>query len=182
LSKKTLLLLAAVFAAVATTTQHLYVFKPSGRVVCTVEQVDGEVAATAAPLAPADARDRQCSQPPPVPGVAAELAVAPGPSAIVGRAAWAARAGIGATIASQFPTDLPTPVAGSTATKLYFSQTNVEQIRDIQRTILGKTSGADADHLAGIMRGLPPLTCVLYSKQFPRFVRVTINPYFERSI
>ncbi len=76
----------------------------------------------------------------------------------------------------------PTAVAGSTATKLYFSQTNVEQIRDIQRTILGKTSGADADHLANIMRGLPPLTCVLYSKQFSRFVRVTINPYFERSV
>ncbi len=89
--------------------------------------------------------------------------------------------GLGVLIASQFPTDLPTAVAGSTATKLYFSQTNVEQVRDIQRTILGKTSGADADHLAGIMRGLPPLTCVLYSKQFPRFVRVTINPYFERN-
>jgi hypothetical protein len=88
--------------------------------------------------------------------------------------------GLGVVIASQFPTDLPTAVAGSTATKLYFSQTNVEQIRDIQRTILGKTSGADADHLASILRGLPPLTCVLYSKQFPRFVRVTINPYFER--
>jgi hypothetical protein len=88
--------------------------------------------------------------------------------------------GLGVVIASQFPTDLPTPVAGSTATKLYFSQSNVEQIRDIQRTILGKTSGADADHLASIMRGLPPLTCVLYSKQFPRFVRVAINPYFER--
>jgi len=83
-------------------------------------------------------------------------------------------------IASQFPTDLPTAVAGSTATKLYFAQTSVEQIRDIQRTILGKTSGEDADHLASIMRGLPPLTCVLYSKQFPRLVRVTINPYFER--
>jgi hypothetical protein len=89
--------------------------------------------------------------------------------------------GLGVLIASQFPTDLPTAVAGSTATKLYFSQTNVEQVRDIQRTILGKTSGADADHLASIMRGLPPLTCVLYSKQFPRFVRVTINPYFERN-
>ena len=88
--------------------------------------------------------------------------------------------GLGVVIASQFPTDLPTAVAGSTATKIYFSQSNVEQIRDIQRTILGKTSGADADHLASIMRGLPPLTCVLYSKQFPRFVRVTINPYFER--
>lgn len=89
--------------------------------------------------------------------------------------------GLGVIIASQFPADLPSAVAGSTATKIYFSQTNVEQIRDIQRTILGKTSGADADHLASIMRGLPPLTCVLYSKQFPRFVRVTVNPYFERS-
>ena len=88
--------------------------------------------------------------------------------------------GLGVVIASQFPTDLPTSVAGSTATKLYFSQTNVEQIRDIQRTVLGKTSGTDADHLASIIRGLPPLTCVLYSKQFQRFVRVTINPYFER--
>ena len=88
--------------------------------------------------------------------------------------------GLGVVIASQFPTDLPAAVAGSTATRLYFSQTSVEQIREIQRTILGKTSGAEADHLASIMRGLPPLTCVLYSKQFPRFVRVTINPYFER--
>lgn len=88
--------------------------------------------------------------------------------------------GLGVVIASQFPTDLPTAIAGSTATKLYFSQTNVEQIREIQRTILGKTSGSDADHLASIMRGLPPLTCVLYSQQFPRFVRVTITPYFDR--
>ena len=88
--------------------------------------------------------------------------------------------GLGVLIASQFPTDLPAAVAGSTATKLFFSQTNVEQMRDIQRTILGKTSGPDADHLASIMRGLSPLTCVLYSKQFPRFVRVAIKPYFER--
>jgi hypothetical protein len=88
--------------------------------------------------------------------------------------------GLGVLIASQFPTDLPAAVAGSTATKLFFSQTNVEQIRDIQRTILGKTSGADADHLANILRGLAPLTCVMYSKQFRRFVRVAINPYFER--
>jgi hypothetical protein len=30
------------------------------------------------------------------------------------------------------------------------------------------------------MRGLAPLTCILYSKQFPRFLRVTVKPYFER--
>jgi DNA phosphorothioation-dependent restriction protein DptH len=90
--------------------------------------------------------------------------------------------GLGVVIASQFPTDLPTADAGSTATKIYFSQSNVEQIRDIQRSILGKTSGSDADYLASIMRALAPLTCVLYSKQFPRFVRVTIDPCFEREL
>ena len=89
--------------------------------------------------------------------------------------------GLGVIVASQFPTDLPAVVAGSTATKIYFSQTSVEQIRGMQRTILGKTSGADADHLSSIIRGLPPLTCVLYSKQFPRFARVSVNPYFERA-
>jgi hypothetical protein len=89
--------------------------------------------------------------------------------------------GLGVVIASQFPSDLPTAVAASTATKMYFSQTNLEQIREIQRTVLGKTSGADADHLASTMRGLPPLTCVLYSKQFSRYVRVAINPYFDRT-
>jgi hypothetical protein len=50
--------------------------------------------------------------------------------------------GLGVIVASQNPNDLPAAVAGSTATKLFFSQTNVEQIRDIQRTIVGKTSGA----------------------------------------
>jgi hypothetical protein len=65
--------------------------------------------------------------------------------------------------------------------RLYFSQTDLDQVREIQRTILGRTSGGDADQLASIMRGLPPLTCVLYSKQFPRFVRVTVNPYFARA-
>jgi len=40
----------------------------------------------------------------------------------------------GVLIASQFPTDLPAAVAGSTATKLFFSQTNVEQL------LLGKQS------------------------------------------
>jgi len=52
----------------------------------------------------------------------------------------------------------------------------IDQVRDIQRTIPGKTSGADADHLTSIMRGLPPLTCVLYSNQFPRFIRVALTP------
>jgi len=33
---------------------------------------------------------------------------------------------------------------------------------------------------AGLANRLAPLTSVMYSKQFPRFVRVAIQPYFER--
>ncbi len=88
--------------------------------------------------------------------------------------------GLGVVIATQFPRDLPEAVVGSTATKLFFSQTQLEQIREVQRTVVGKTSGPDADHVAGVMRGLAPLTCVLHSKQHAPFVRVRIKPYFER--
>lgn len=80
----------------------------------------------------------------------------------------------------QFPDDLPGEVSGSTATKLFFSQTQLNQIREIQRTVVGKTSGSDADHLAGVMKVLAPLTCVLHNKQHSPFARVKIKPYFAR--
>lgn len=88
--------------------------------------------------------------------------------------------GLGVIVASQFPRDLPEEVRGSTATRLFFSQGQVEQIREIQRTIVGKTSGTEADDVAGIVRSLSPLSCILHSSQYPPFVRVTISPYFER--
>jgi len=88
--------------------------------------------------------------------------------------------GLGVIIASQFPRDLPEAVRGSTATRLFFSQGQVEQIREIQRTIVGKTSGPEADHVASVVRGLTPLSCVLHSTQYTPFARVTLSPYFER--
>ena len=88
--------------------------------------------------------------------------------------------GLAVLVATQFPGDLPGAVSGSTATKLFFSQTQLDQIREIQRTVVGKTSGPDADHLAGVLKGLAPLACVLHSKQHLPFVRVRIKPYFER--
>jgi len=88
--------------------------------------------------------------------------------------------GLGVIIATQFPRDLPEAVRGSTATRIYFSQSQAEQLREIQRTVVNKTSGAEADHLASVMRGLAPLTCVLYSNQYSNFVRVSFKPYFER--
>src|SRR5215204_3485682 len=88
--------------------------------------------------------------------------------------------GLGVLIATQFPTDLPEPISGSTATKLFFSQTQQPQIREIQRTVISKTSGPEADNLAAVCRELAPLTCVLHSKQYPPYAHVRINPYFER--
>ncbi len=87
--------------------------------------------------------------------------------------------GLGALVATQFPTDLPKEVSGNTATKLFFSQTQQEQIREVQRTVVGKTSGPDADNLASVCRDLAPLTCVLHSKQYPPYARVSVKPYFE---
>lgn len=88
--------------------------------------------------------------------------------------------GLGVIIATQFPRDLPDTVSGSTATKLFFSQTKSEQVREIQRTLVGKTSGADADHIANQLRSLPPLTCILQNSQYAPWVRLAIRPYFER--
>ena len=88
--------------------------------------------------------------------------------------------GLGVVIASQFPRDLPEPVRGSTATRLFFSQGQVEQIREIQRTIVGRTSGPEAEHVASVVRGLTPLSCVMHSNQYSPFARVTIAPYFRR--
>lgn len=88
--------------------------------------------------------------------------------------------GLGVVIASQFPRDLPDAVRGSTATRLFFSQGQLEQIREIQRTIVGKTSGPEAEHVASVVRGLTPLSCVMHSTQYTPFARVTLTPYFQR--
>lgn len=88
--------------------------------------------------------------------------------------------GLGVVIGSQFPRDLPDAVRGSTATRLFFSQGQVEQIREIQRTIVGKTSGPEAEHVAGVVRNLAPLSCVLHSTQHTPFARLKLIAYFQR--
>lgn len=88
--------------------------------------------------------------------------------------------GLGVFIATQFPQDLPDHVAGSTATKLFFSQTRSEHVRDVQRALVGKTTGADAEHMAAAIRELPPLTCFVQNNQNAA-VRTSVLPYFERA-
>lgn len=88
--------------------------------------------------------------------------------------------GLGVIIATQFPRDLPDNVAGSTATRVFFNQTKAEQVREIQRTLVGKTSGTEADHLGNLIRGLAPLECILQNLQYRPWVRLRSIPYFSR--
>lgn len=88
--------------------------------------------------------------------------------------------GLGVIIATQFPKDLPDQIAGSTATRLFFSQTKAEQVREIQRTLLGKTSGSEADHLGNLMRGLAPLECILQNIHYRPWIRLRAIPYYAR--
>jgi len=88
--------------------------------------------------------------------------------------------GLGVIVATQFPRDLSDQIAGSTATRLFFNQTKAEQVREIQRTLVGKTSGTEADHLGNLVRGLAPLECILQNLHHRPWVRLRAIPYFAR--
>jgi hypothetical protein len=84
--------------------------------------------------------------------------------------------GLGVIMATQFPRDLPDNIAGSTATRIFFNQSKAEQVREIQRTLVGKTSGTEADHLGNLIRGLAPLECILQNLQYRPWVRLRAIP------
>ena len=90
--------------------------------------------------------------------------------------------GAAVIIATQYPKDLPDAVSGATATRLYFSQTQVEQIRTVQKSLIGKSSGADAEQLAALVRAMPPLTCLVQNGHTNPYARTAVQPYYERSI
>lgn len=68
-------------------------------------------------------------------------------------------------------------VIGSTNTKLYFSQPDPDQVREVQRMLVGKTSGPEADQVGATIRGLPKLTCLVSSAHFKPYRRVSVVPY-----
>ncbi|WP_432049459.1 ATP-binding protein [Verrucosispora sp. NA02020] len=88
--------------------------------------------------------------------------------------------GAGVIVATQYPKDLPDAVSGATGTRLFFSQTQVDQIRTVQKALIGKTSGADAEQLGALVRSMPPLTCLAQSAHHAPYARTAVQPYFER--
>lgn len=89
--------------------------------------------------------------------------------------------GLGIFVATQFPTDLPLAVSGSTATQLFFSQTSPGQIAEIERIVSGHTSGSEADAIGDDIRSMPPLTCIVHNKQYEPYVKATAHAFFQRT-
>ena len=88
--------------------------------------------------------------------------------------------GLGIIVATQYPNDLAEPVAGATNTKLFFSQSLPDPVREIQRTLVGRHTGADAERVAADARGMPPNTCLLQNNQYRPYRRVAVEPYYAR--
>lgn len=88
--------------------------------------------------------------------------------------------GLGVIVATQFPKDLPDEVGGSTGTRMFFNQTKADQVREVQRTLIGKTSGTEADHLGNLVRGLAPMECLVQNLQNRPYTRTRAVPYFAR--
>lgn len=88
--------------------------------------------------------------------------------------------GAGVVIATQYPKDLPDAVSGATATRLFFSQTQVDQIRAVQKAIIGRTSGTDSEQLGELVRSMPPLTCLVQNAHQTPYARTAVRPYYER--
>ncbi|MGI8562601.1 MAG: ATP-binding protein [Candidatus Dormibacter sp.] len=86
--------------------------------------------------------------------------------------------GLGVMLATQFPRDLSLVVKGCCATQLYFGQTQLEQIAEIQRAVHGETRGREASRLAQALRTLTPCHAVVHSRASWGLVKV--KPYFER--
>ncbi|MFG2064018.1 ATP-binding protein [Micromonospora sp. NPDC048871] len=90
--------------------------------------------------------------------------------------------GAGVVIATQYPKDLPDAVSGATATRLFFSQTQVDQVRAVQKALVGKTSGPEAERLAEAVRTMAPLTCFVQNAHQTPYTRTSVRPYYERII
>lgn len=88
--------------------------------------------------------------------------------------------GLGVFVATQFPTDLPLAVSGSAATSLYFSQSNPDQVTEVERAISGTTSGSEAMRIGTTVRSMLPLQAIVHNKQYEPFAITNARPYYAR--
>ncbi|MBK5218187.1 MAG: hypothetical protein JJE35_00110 [Thermoleophilia bacterium] len=76
--------------------------------------------------------------------------------------------------------ELPNAHISITATRLFFSQSLADPIKSIQATLVGKSSGTEAERVATEMRSMRELHCLMQNQQYRPYRRVAVTPYWRR--
>lgn len=88
--------------------------------------------------------------------------------------------GIGIAIGTQFPGDIPDSLTGNLATQLLLLNQNPEHRKSVVRTLLGTTSGRDAQHLEGQLQRLQKHEGYFRNQQYPPYILVMTKPHYQR--
>ena len=75
-----------------------------------------------------------------------------------------------------------TPLTRETLGNPVMSRNLLRKLAGIEDLIHVQLLGPEAEHVANVVRGLTPLSCVMHSTQYTPLVRVAITPYFRRRL
>lgn len=88
--------------------------------------------------------------------------------------------GVGIAIGTQFPGDIPENLAGNLATQLLLSNQDPDHRRTVVRTLVGATTGPDAQRLSTALPHLQKHDGYFRNQQYAPYVLVKTIPYFMR--
>lgn len=88
--------------------------------------------------------------------------------------------GVGIVIGTQFPGDIPENLAGNLASQLLLANQDPDHRRTVVRTLIGATSGPDAQRLAASLPHLQKHDGYFRNQHYPPYVLVNTIPYHKR--
>lgn len=88
--------------------------------------------------------------------------------------------GIGIAIGTQFPGDLPDTLTGNLATQLLLFNQNPDERKSVIRTLIGTTSGRDAQSLETKLQTLQKHEGFFRNQQYAPYILVMTKPHYQR--
>ena len=88
--------------------------------------------------------------------------------------------GIGIAIGTQFPGDIPDSLTGNLATQILLLNQNSEHRRSVVRTLLGTTSGRDAQNLEKQLQQPQKHEGYFRNQQYAPYILVMTKPHWRR--
>ncbi|RZO60485.1 MAG: hypothetical protein EVA89_13130 [Sandaracinaceae bacterium] len=88
--------------------------------------------------------------------------------------------GIGIAIGTQFPGDVPDSLSGNLATQLLLLNQSSEHRKSVVRTLLGTTSGRDAQNLENQLQQLQKHEGYFRNQQYAPYILTMTEPHYKR--